>query len=54
MVSKDPIYVDAKDIFIDGEQMTDEKLHEIAEDAVAYMYKLKGWEFKRMPYESTD
>ncbi len=48
--NKKKIYVETKDIIIDGEQMTDEKLHEFTEDAVKELYKLKGWEFNRMPY----
>jgi hypothetical protein len=48
--SKKTVYIDAKDIIIDGEQMTDEKLHEIAEDAMESFYKSKGLDFKRMPY----
>jgi hypothetical protein len=48
--AKKPIYVDAKDIIIDGQRMTDENLHEIAEDVMEHFYESKGLEFNRMPY----
>ena len=54
MESEDPIYVETKDIIIDGEQMTDEKLHEIIEDTMELFYKSKGLEFNRMPFESIE
>ena len=54
MESEDPKYVDTKDIIIDGEQMTDEKLHEIIEDVMEHFYKSKGLEFNRMPFDSTE
>ena len=43
-------YIDTKDIIIDGEQMTEAKLHEIIEDAMEHFYKSRGLEFNRMPY----
>lgn len=43
-------YIDTKDIILDGEQMTDEKLHEIIEDAMEHFYKSKGIKVNRMPY----
>ena len=54
MESEDPIYVETKDIIIDGEQMTEERLHEIIEDAMEQFYKSKGLKFNRMPFESTE
>ena len=54
MESKDPIYINTEDIMIDGEQMTEAKLHEIIEDAMEHFYKSKGIKVNRMPFESTE